>query len=78
MTNELMQMAVQSFKGKDPKQMVMSIVQNNNNLDPRITQMVSFAQAGDMNSLVNLATSMFEQNGMNLNDVFTSFMSMMK
>lgn len=77
MNEELMQMA-QLLKGRDPEQMVMQIVQNNTNLDPRVTQLVSFAQAGDTNSLVGLATSMFAQNGMNLNDVLTSFFGMMK
>ena len=77
MNQNLIQMA-QLLKGKDPQQMVMNMLQSSGAIDPRVSQLVSFVQNKDMNSFVNLATSMFAQEGLDLNEEFASFMELMK
>jgi hypothetical protein len=57
----------QIVKGRDPQQMVLNMIKSNKNIDPRINQMIQFAQTGDTNSLVNLASSMFAQRGLDFN-----------
>jgi hypothetical protein len=45
----------------------MAMLQNNQIQDPRVKQMIQFAQSGNTNDLVNLASSMMAQKGLNLN-----------
>lgn len=77
MMENLAQIA-QIVKGRDPQQMVLNMIKSNKNIDPRINQMIQFAQTGDTNSLVNLASSMFAQRGLDFNQEFNSFLSMLK
>lgn len=77
MMQNLAQIA-QIVKGRDPQQMVLNMIKNNKNIDPRVNQMIQFAQTGDTNSLVNLASSMFAQRGLDFNQEFNSFLSMLK
>lgn len=77
MMQNLAQIA-QIVRGRDPQQMVLNMIKNNKNLDPRVNQMVQFAQSGDTNSLVDLASSMFAQKGLDFNSEFNSFLSMLK
>lgn len=69
---------VQLVKGRDPQQFVLSMLQNNQITDPRIKQMISLAQGGDTNDLVNIASSIMASKGLDLNTEFNSFMSLMK
>lgn len=69
---------VQLVKGRDPQQFVLSMLQNNQIADPRVKQMIQLAQGGNMNDLVNIASSMMAQRGLNFNDEFRNFMSMLK
>lgn len=69
---------IQLVRGRNPEQLVMSMLQNNQIVDPNIRQLIQFAQSGDNDSLVNLATSMFAQRGLDFNSEFQNFMSMLK
>lgn len=69
---------VQVLRGRNPQEMVMTMIQNQKINDPNITQLVQFAQKGDMNSLVNLANNICAQRGVDFNSEFQNFMSMMK
>lgn len=69
---------VQLVKGRDPQQFVLSMLQNNQITDPRIKQMISLAQGGNTNDLVNIASSIMASKGLDLNTEFNSFMSLMK
>lgn len=69
---------VQVLRGRNPQEMVMSMVQNQKINDPNITQLIKFAESGDMNNLVNLASSICSQRGLDFNSEFQNFMSMMK
>lgn len=77
MTENLAQL-VQVLRGRNPQEMVMAMVQNQKINDPTIAQLIQFAQSGDMNSLINLASSFCAQRGLDFNSEFQNFMSMMK
>ncbi len=69
---------VQILRGRNPQEMVMSMVKNQKISDPNITQLIKFAESGDMDNLVNLANSICSQRGLDFNSEFQNFMSMMK
>lgn len=75
--NNLAQIA-QIMRGRNPQEIVMNMIKSQQINDPTIKQLINFAQSGDTNSLVNLATSIFAQRGMDFNKEFQSFMSMLK
>ena len=77
MMKDLAQVA-QLMRGRNTQERVMQMIKNSNTVDPTITQLIQFAQTGDTNSLVNLATSMFAQQGLDFNKELQDFMSMMK
>lgn len=77
MMNNLAQIA-QLVRGRDPQSIVLDMVKNQKINDPNISQLIQFAQKGDENSLVNLATTLFKQQGLDLNQEFNNFMSLMK
>lgn len=77
MDQRLLQLA-QLVKGRNPEQFVMSMLNNNQISDPNVKQMIKFAQTGDTNQLVNLASSIMAQKGLNLDQEFSSFMSLLK
>lgn len=69
---------VQLMRGRDPQQVALQMIKNNNIQDPNILQLVKFAEGGNDQELVNLASSLFQQRGLNLDDEFKSFMEMLK
>lgn len=77
MNQNLVQMA-QLLKGKNPQQLLMQLVQNQKINDPIISELISYAQNGDTNSFVNLASAVFAQNGLDLNNEFMNFMQLMQ
>lgn len=77
MMNNLAQIA-QLVQGKDPQAVVMDMLKTQKINDPNINQLITFAQKGDNNSLVNLATTLFKQQGLDFNQEFNNFMSLMK
>lgn len=77
MMNNLSQIA-QLVRGRDPQSVVMDMVKNQKINDPNISQLIRYAQSGDTNNLVNLADTLFKQQGLDLNQEFQSFMSLMK
>lgn len=77
MMSNLAQIA-QLMKGKDPQAIVMQMIQSQRITDPTITQLISFAKSGDMNSVYNLADSLFKQRGLDMNQELNSFMSLLK
>lgn len=77
MTNNITQLA-QLMKGKNPQTVVMDMVKNQQISDPNISQLIAFAQKGDNTSLVNLAETLFKKQGLDLNQEFNQFMSLIK
>lgn len=66
------------LKGRNPQELVMSMVKNNNINDPFINELIGYAQKGDMNALTNTAETFFAKQGKNFNQEFNSFMSMLR
>lgn len=67
------------LKGRNPQELVMSMVKNNPNMDiPMINELIGFAQKGDINSVTKIAEDYFKQNGADFNNEYNSFMAMLK
>lgn len=66
------------FKGKNPEQLVMDMLQNNNICDPTIVQLIEYAKSGDSTSLTKAAESIFASQGKDFNAEFQNFMSMVQ
>lgn len=69
---------IQLLRGRNPEEMVMSMIKNNGINDPTINELIGYAQKGDMNSVTKIAENMFGQNGKIFSQEFSSFMSMLK
>ena len=69
---------VDLFKGRNPQELVMSMIKNNNINDPQINELISLAEKGDTNSLTKIATDMFAKQGKNFDTEFSNFMSLLK
>ena len=71
---------IQAMKGHAPQDILRTMTQNMRINNPLITQLIGLAQQGKNTDMFNLATSYFNQNGINI-DVrkeFQDFMSMLK
>lgn len=77
MMNNL-ELIVQLMRGRDPEQVARQMIKNNNIQDPNILQLVKFAEGGADQDLVNLASSLFQQKGLDLDSEFKAFMEMLK
>ena len=66
------------LKGKNPQEMVMSMIKNSNINDPMINQLLQCAQNGDINSMNKIAENFFKGQGLDFNNEFNNFMSMLK
>lgn len=66
------------LKGKNPQEMAMSMIKNSNINDPMINQLLQFAQSGDINSMNKIAENFFKGRGLDFNNEFNNFMSMLK
>lgn len=75
--NDLMQIA-QLMKGRNPEEVVMQMIKSNNITDPNISQLVKFTQGGNEKELFNLASQLFQQKGLNLNNELSTFLSLLK
>lgn len=66
------------LRNSNPQEMVMSMIRNNNINDPMITELVGYAQKGDMNNVTKIAENFFGQRGQNFGQEFNAFMSLLK
>lgn len=66
------------LKGRDPQQLVMSMIQNNNINDPMINQLVEYANKGDTQKIEEIAKSLFQKQGKDFTSEFNNFMAMLK
>ena len=65
-------------KKKNPQEMAMSMIKNSNINDPMINQLLQLAQSGDINSMNKIAENFFKGQGLDFNNEFNNFMSMLK
>ena len=66
------------LKGINPQEMAMSMIKNSNINDPMINQLLQLAQSGDINSMNKIAENFFKGQGLDFNNEFNNFMSMLK
>ena len=66
------------LKGKNPQEMAMSMIKNSNINDPMINQLLQCAQSGGINSMNKIAENFFKGQGLDFNNEFNNFMSMLK
>ena len=76
---DLKQMAplIGLMRGKDPKQMVMSMMKNQKINNPVIEQLINYASTGDNTNFEKLANDFFKQQGIDAQE-FQSFIDLMK
>ena len=66
------------LKGKNPQEMAISMIKNSNINDPMINQLLQLGQSGDINSMNKIAENFFKGQGLDFNNEFNNFMSMLK
>lgn len=76
--NSNLEMIAQLMKGRDPREAAMQLIQSQKINDPNINQLVEYAKANQTDNFVNLATQLFKQRGLDLNQEFESFMKLLK
>ena len=66
------------LKGRNPEELVMSMIKNNNINDPTINELIGYAKNGDNENLAKLAESIFQKQGKNFMTEYNNFMAMLK
>lgn len=78
MMNSNLEMIAQLMKGRDPQEAAMQLIKSRNINDPNINQLIEYAKTNQTDNFVNLATQLFKQRGLDLNQEFQSFMKLLK
>ena len=68
---------VSLLKGRNPQELVMSMIQSNNINDPMINDLIKYAQNNDIENVNKIAENYFNKRGMNFQKELNSFMSML-
>lgn len=76
--NPNLEMIAQLMKGRNPQEAAMQLIQSQKINDPNINQLIEYAKNNQTNDFVNLATQLFKQRGLDLNQEFASFMKLLK
>lgn len=66
------------IKGRNPQELVMSMIKGNNINDPMINDLIKYAQNNDMENVNKIAENYFNQRGMNFQKELDNLMSMLK
>ena len=66
------------LKGRNPQELVMSMIQGNNINDPMINDLIKYAQNNDIENVNKIAENYFNQRGMNFQKELNNLMSMLK
>lgn len=66
------------LKGRNPEELVMSMIKNNNINDPTINELIGYAKNGDNENLTKLAESIFQKQGKDFMTEYNNFMTMLK
>ncbi len=69
---------VSLLKGRNPQELVMSMIQGNNINDPMINDLIKYAQNNDIENVNKIAENYFNQRGMNFQKELNNLMSMLK
>ena len=66
------------LKGRNPEELVMSMIKNNNINDPTINELIGYAKNGDTENLTKLAESIFQKQVKDFMTEYNNFMAMLK
>nr|UVX87591.1 MAG: hypothetical protein [Bacteriophage sp.] len=66
------------LKERNPEELVMSMIKNNNINDPTINELIGYAKNGDNENLTKLAESIFQKQGKDFMTEYNNFMAMLK
>lgn len=66
------------LRGRNPQELVMSMIKNNNINDPMINELITYAEKGDINNVNKIAENFFGQRGKNFGQEFNAFMSLLR
>ena len=66
------------LKGRNPEELVMSMIKNNNINDPTMNELIGYAKNGDNENLTKLAESIFQKQGKDFTTEYNNFMAMLK
>lgn len=66
------------LKGRNPEELVMSMIKNNNINDSTINELIGYAKNGDNENLTKLAESIFQKQGKDFMTEYNNFMAMLK
>lgn len=69
---------VSLLKGRNPQELVMSMIQGNNINDPMINDLIKYAQNNDIENVNKIAENYFNQRGMSFQKELNNLMSMLK
>ena len=69
---------VSLLKGRNPQELVMSMIQGNNINDPMINDLIKYAQNNYIENVNKIAENYFNQRGMNFQKELNNLMSMLK
>lgn len=76
--NQNVALIAQLLKGNSAESVAMNLLKQMPINDPVVTQLISYAKTGDNTNFLNLATNFFQQRGLNIDNEFSSFLSMLK
>lgn len=68
----------QLMRGRNPQEVALQMVKNNQINDPNISNLIKYAQSGNTAEFTNLAQQLFQQRGLDLNSTFQSFINLLK
>lgn len=71
-------MLLKMMQNRNPKDLVMNMVQNNMPNNPIINNMLNLANNGDKSGVETVARNLFRERGIDFDKEFTSFMSNFK
>lgn len=69
---------IAGLKSRNPEELVMSLIKNNNINDPTINSLVDCAKKGDINSLNQIASEFFSKKGMDYNNQLAELMKIIQ
>lgn len=66
------------IKNRNPQELVMSMIKNNNIDNPILNDLIDFATKGDVDSVSKITQAFFTKQGKDFSKEFSNFMSMLK
>ena len=68
----------QLMKGRNPQEVAMAMIKNQKIEDPTLVQLIQLAQSGQTGNFENLASMLFQANGLNMDEELAAFMELLK